>query len=253
VNLATAAGAPPAVTVSTAADGTYDFDRIAANVPWIVSTSDHASGFARMTHPEAITLEAGETRTLDLTMKRWGRVNVRVLDALTRRPAGVSSVVSFTPRIPSAVTQRAIGPGGVVSISLPEGDYAISTLLADYEPFHYPGFISVLPETTTDVEILVVPRGARITGRVVDDRTGQVIVGIPVIVERTLGRLDMGTVITDIEGVYMTRPTLPPGTYAVRTNATSAYAPAEVIVTVGTREIATGVDLRLRRIQAPAQ
>jgi ELWxxDGT repeat protein len=206
----------------------------------------------------------GETITgIDFVVTPYGSVSGRILDGLTGRPIGVTATVTARGPRDNLATHSS---NGVYDLSLRDGQYRLSVQVAGgaYTSAYYPNEpcadpgcfevrgvpVSAVPgRTIPGHDLVVMPLGARIRGRVADGATGAPLPDIRITVLDARGALVART-LTKSNGIYETPPSLAPGTYRVRAEQSDGHSalthPAEV--TLSGTDIARGIDFLLDRL-----
>jgi ELWxxDGT repeat protein len=169
-----------------------------------------------------VRVASGEVRDgVDFAVKPNGSIGGRLIDAITGEPITIYALVTARNHDSGEVLQGTTVAGGYtitlrdgqweVTIDPQDGTYAKVTLLA---------LVSATPgEITAGYDIMLMPAGARIGGRVIDAASGAGLGGIEVRVFR--GETLVASLFTNADGTFVTRPDLPPGTYVVRLQASS--------------------------------
>jgi 5-hydroxyisourate hydrolase-like protein (transthyretin family) len=120
---------------------------------------------------EEFTLEGGERRTLDFSLKKIGAtVAGTCVDANTNRPVEGATVDVFQDSWPAYVART--DRGGTFSIRLPAGDYHVLARKEGYRP-EYLDKISVLSAGNAPVSLRLYPTAGSLSGKVVDRDTRQ--------------------------------------------------------------------------------
>lgn len=221
----------------TDANGAFAINAITPGTEYTIHVHDHPKGFARTAKSAPFLLRSGELRTFEFALQPWGRLRVRVLDADTGLPpvrgAGVSFHTTPEPTWSSSTeTRAAMDADGYAEAALREGSYYVSAGAVYFQAATTASPVSVKTATRTTViePLLLLPAGARLSIRVLDDVTHQPVQGVQVRVERP-DRYVMEDKPTDSAGMMLTLPSLAPGIHTV-TAYGSKYAATKITVPI---------------------
>ena len=213
---------------------------------------------------------AGETVETELTMKEFGRLRIRLLDAVTQGPARMTREGSATVHRTESnfvVAFANYEPGNpIAEVALPDGDYNIAAEPSAYRkrwyggiscldsycypPFDQRGTVVHCPgATTTTIDLVLDPRGSSVRGVVLDAESGARLSDVDIRVE-AVDRGYYGTTTRTRNGSFETEPYLADGTVLVHA-APPLYsqhlpASAEVVLDFA-KNPRPEVELRLER------
>jgi ELWxxDGT repeat protein len=204
---------------------------------------------------------------IDFVMTPYGSIRGRILDGLTGRPIEVSATI--TGRNPYE-RRVAYSSSGAYELRLHDGEYLLLGQVAGgaYTSAYYPNVpcsdpgcaelrgvpVSAVPgKTIPGYDLVVMPLGARVRGRVADGATGAPLSGIRITVLDRRG-VPVARTLTKSNGTYETPPSLAPGTYRVRAERSDGHASLThaADVTVSGTDIVRGIDFLLDRLAAIA-
>lgn len=236
-----------------------------------------AAGCDESSEGTRIQVGVGETRSnVDFTVKPWGRVSGRVLDALTGGPASIAGTFSII-RASNRDSTMSMDPlrltGSEYTIALADGQWRLlfEPQEASYQATFYPNvpcervlsgcfpageLITPVPgETLSGYDIIAQPLGARIEGRITAAGSGAPIAGISVRI-LTKGGVGVARVTTNNDGTYAAPPSLPAGDYIVQAVGDERwfgkyYGPGSAtVIALAGREVKRNIDLQLERVSS---
>lgn len=226
--------------VVTDADGTYRTQTdLPRNQEWAVWTSETAD-YSGVVYPgischagcdplqqgtRITTRENAVIRNIDFVVRPHGRVRGRLVDALTRLPIRSSA----TLYVVAQYSKRMDITAGEFEVPLPDGGAKLNVLFPtqDLHKNAYGAEHVVAPAgTTIAADIFVDPTGARITGRVVDRKTGLPEPDVRIAIRDATGQI-LSTVRTAADGTYATEPQFRPGVYTARAIETGGWLEQE--------------------------
>ena len=200
---------------TTAADGTYNLTLPARTYSVIVIS---APGFVNQTRA-SIGVVSGQTAQVNFQLQPdRGWIAGTVTDAATVAPlAGVAlKAVSATGTEYPGSTSA----GGAYNLTVPPGTYTVIVVLASGYVNQTRAGVAVADGQATGVDFALLAQSGWIAGRITDATSSAPLAGVVVRAVDAAGREYIA--VTAADGSY--NITLPPGTYALRTDPVSGYS-----------------------------
>ena len=218
---------------TTSAIGRYELDGVDPRWDWtlVIGARDYAS----FVEPAPVRLTPGETREIDVTLQRLGRLRIHLVSASTQEPLrstfGTLSFYTSTSRTLEAwasVSER----NPVVEIALPDGTYHVLGSLYHHAPTWFPRTecldacvtgraggrgtaLQVTAGTTREVDFVVRPLRGQIYGVVIDAVSGAHVAVGNVRVRDEQGSSHRAIRPRANDGSFETGPFLTAGTYTI--------------------------------------